>query len=324
MPVCEALGILVDGVFLSAETLFAVLYLLCQLQPAVHHYTPAMAAKTDEALPPTPVALGSPLPRLRVRKPDEEKHPSRTNIFSWGLDVRALWSEPNATTTLVRGLTYAHDGHKVPAGESLGRLLHVDMWQATEATPGRQDHVAELELSRPGSLLASFAKEHPDDTLFLVNIQLPGTPFVHMVCYWRLPVDTLTSDSKFSSLFERFRSGDAAFQNARFKLVPTIVDGPWLVKTAVPQKPAITGNKITQRYYTGRNYVEVDMDIQSSTIANNIVGLCRGYAERLVVDLSLTLQGNNEEELPERIFGSVRFAHLDFTKAEPIPCRVSP
>jgi hypothetical protein len=35
--------------------------------------------------------------------------------------------------------------------------------------------------------------------------------------------------------------------------------------------------------------------------------------------MSLTLQGESKDELPERIFGSVRFNRLDFTKAESMP-----
>jgi hypothetical protein len=38
------------------------------------------------------------------------------------------------------------------------------------------------------------------------------------------------------------------FRNQRFKLIPRIVDGPWVVKASIPQKPALLGQKLTQRY----------------------------------------------------------------------------
>ncbi|KDO17112.1 hypothetical protein SPRG_17479 [Saprolegnia parasitica CBS 223.65] len=318
-PACDiaadALGIFLEGLLLPCETLLALL--VCSLssaEPAIHHYALAnMGTKTtSETLPAT---FTTALPRLHVRSPDKTKQqqarPSMLDLFS----------EPSSSETLVRGLSYATDGKKVPAGDCLGTLLHVDLWKATDDMPGRQDHVAELDLRRPSSLLAT---ANPGDTIFIVNLQVPGTPFVHVVSYWRLSAEALASDAKFAGLFTRFRSNEPeaqSFQDARFKLVPTIVDGPWLIKAAVPQKPAITGTKLTQRYFVGSNYVEVDMDIGSSAIASNIVSLCRGYAERLVVDLSLTLQGNSDVELPERIFGSVRFSHLDLTLATAMPPR---
>ncbi|EQC34827.1 hypothetical protein SDRG_07631 [Saprolegnia diclina VS20] len=314
----DALGIFLEGLLLPCETLLALL--VCSLSsaaPAIRHYAPTnMGTKTNaETLPAT---LTTALPRLHVRSPEETKQCQAR------LPMLDLFSEPSSSETLVRGLSYTIDGKKVRAGDCLGTLLHVDMWKATDEMPGRQDHIAELDLRRPQSLLASSAKAHPDDTIFIVNLQVPGTPFVHVVSYWRLPAEGLSGDTKFAGLFSQFQSNEPeaqAFQDARFKLVPTIVDGPWLIKAAVPQKPAITGSKLTQRYFVGRNYVEVDMDIGSSAIASNIVSLCRGYAERLVVDLSLTLQGNSEAELPERIFGSVRFSHLDLALATAIPPR---
>lgn len=43
------------------------------------------------------------------------------------------------------------------------------------------------------------------------------------------------------------------FRNQRFKLIPRIVDGPWVVKASIPQKPALLGQKLTQRY-RARNF----------------------------------------------------------------------
>ena len=55
-----------------------------------------------------------------------------------------------------------------------------------------------------------------------------------------------------------------------------MTDGPWIVKAAVPSKPALLGRKIIQRYFRGETYFEVDMHVGSSAIASNIVGLARG------------------------------------------------
>jgi len=88
------------------------------------------------------------------------------------------------------------------------------------------------------------------------------------------------------------------FKNMRFKLIPSIVDGPAAVKWAVGTKPTILGqkvstsgfqerianwqacsmffdgfvmdNQVTQRYFKGGRYCEVDVDIGSSVIASQV------------------------------------------------------
>jgi hypothetical protein len=74
-----------------------------------------------------------------------------------------------------------------------------------------------------------------------------------------------------------------------------------MVRSAVPSaKPALLGQKLQQRYFRGKNYVETDVDVSSSAIASQIVGVLRGYAKNFVCDVGVVLQGECEDELPER------------------------
>ncbi|OQR93401.1 hypothetical protein THRCLA_08453 [Thraustotheca clavata] len=268
-----ALSFFLEGILLSAEVVLALFANTpaFKLEPAIHHFALENAKSEGIIHPPTPA-----LPRLRVRNPEESKP-----MESLGIDTNHLWNEPLSCDTMVRSLSYMKDGMKIRAGENLGKLLHVDLWSATQVMDGRQDHVAQLDHARKDSILKYFEIEYPKDTIFITNIQLPGTPFVHVVCYWWLKAEILKAEdaANFLTLWDKFckiDQDDCAFQNERFKLIPTIVDGPWLIRATVPQKPAITGTKLTQRYFRGSNYMEVDMDIASSTIAANIVSVCRG------------------------------------------------
>lgn len=45
----------------------------------------------------------------------------------------------------------------------------------------------------------------------------------------------------------------------RFKLIPSIVSGPFIVRKAVGNKPALLGRKVSQRYFRGAGYVETDV-----------------------------------------------------------------
>jgi len=59
------------------------------------------------------------------------------------------------------------------------------------------------------------------------------------------------------------------------------------------------------------NYMEVDIDIGSSTVANNIVRFVLGYVRTLVVDMCFLIEGKRDDELPEQLIGTSRVAHLE-------------
>ncbi|CBJ48721.1 conserved unknown protein [Ectocarpus siliculosus] len=108
------------------------------------------------------------------------------------------------------------------------------------------------------------------------------------------------------------------FRNQRFKLIPSVVSGPFIVRKAVGNKPALLGRKVSQRYFRGPGYVETDVDVGSSMIAEKIVSLCRGYAKALTVELGICLEGRCDEELPETVMGVIRLVNVDIDMAEPL------
>lgn len=67
----------------------------------------------------------------------------------------------------------------------------------------------------------------------------------------------------------------------------------------------------------GVNFIEVDVDIGSSIIANAIVHLAIGYLTTLTVDLAFLLESQTESELPEQILGTVRLLRMDLAAAVP-------
>ncbi len=103
------------------------------------------------------------------------------------------------------------------------------------------------------------------------------------------------------------------FRNERFKLIPSVTDGPWVVKSAVGSTPALLGKKVIQRYFRGDDYLEIDIHVGSSVIASNIVGLCRGYAKNMVNDTAIVIQGETPDELPERLLCCATLSHIDLT-----------
>ena len=56
----------------------------------------------------------------------------------------------------------------------------------------------------------------------------------------------------------------------------------------------------------GPGYVEVDIDVGSSSVAATVVGLVQGATKSLVVDMGIVLEGHTRDELPESLLGTVR------------------
>jgi len=143
--------------------------------------------------------------------------------------------------------------------------------------------------------------------VFAVNIQVPGARHFSIVYYY-----TLARPADADSLLGRFIHGNDSFRNARLKLIPRVALGPWVVQRAVGTKPLIVGRALKVTYHSSpNNYMEVDIDIGSSTVANNIVRFVLGYVRTLVVDMCFLIEGKRDDELPEQLIGTSRVAHLE-------------
>ena len=122
-----------------------------------------------------------------------------------------------------------------------------------------------------------------------------------------------------------FLLSDSQEKNEVWKIVPIVVEGPWVVKRVVGGKPAIVGTKmpITYSYQPPENglaeYLEADLDIVSSAAARNILAVVRSYTQVLTIDLGFVVQGNSQEELPEQMMLGLRLHGLDPLTAELLP-----
>jgi hypothetical protein len=245
-----------------------------------------------------------------------------------------MWDEPSYETVPLRGYNYLNDHVKVKASRSLLKLIAVDCFY----TRKRVDHLSAL----PNSRTSKLSRTH---FTWCLVIQVPGSQFYYFCLYFcalsevaqKLLSPSLVNDAQarqlatkegypphYVSLLRSFFFGDSdEFRNERFKMVPQILDGPWIVRNAVPNKPALIGKKVTHRYFRstlGAGYMELDMDVSSSSIANRLTQLAIGYASSLVCDLGFTLEGRSSEELPEEILGTARANHTDLVgTAVPLP-----
>ncbi|CAL5001903.1 unnamed protein product [Urochloa decumbens] len=207
------------------------------------------------------------------------------------------WSAPGGEKFMIRGKTYLTDYTKVVGGDPLLKLIAVDWFKVDE----RFDSVA----LHPKSLVQSeAAKKIP--FILVINLQVPAKPNYNLVMYYAAerPVNK-------DSLLGRFIDGTDTFRDARFKLIPSIVEGYWMVKRAVGTKACLLGKAVTCNYLRQDNFLEIDVDIGSSSVARSIIGLVLGYVTSIVVDLAILIEAKEEKELPEYILGTVRLNRVN-------------
>ena len=223
-----------------------------------------------------------------------------------------MWGDVDATTFVVRGPNYASAKLKVPSAPSAFRLLGVDLFDLTEAT----DNIAAHPNNR---VQAARRTGDAPPFVFVVQLQIPnGEQQLGYTAYFA-PDDmgVFEEDTPLARVIKPFFfGGDNNYRDLRFKLIPKIVEGNWVVRKSVGSTPAILGTKLKQNYYSGPGYFELDVNIASSSVAAGVVRLAAGYAKTLVVDLALVIQGEEENELPERVVAAWRIREMDLAVAK--------
>ncbi|WJX74275.1 hypothetical protein P8452_57946 [Trifolium repens] len=211
-------------------------------------------------------------------------------------------TEADPSAFLIRGENYLEDHLKVKANGTLMQMVAAD-WLRSDR---REDDLG----GRPGSIVQKYAAQGGPEFFFIINIQVPGSTTYSLALYYM--INTPLEDTP---LLESFIKGDNSFRNSRFKLIPYISKGSWIVKQSVGKKACLIGQALEINYFQGKNYLEIGIDIGSSSIARGVVSLVLGCLNHLVIELAFLIQGNTCEELPEFLLGTCRLNHLDASKS---------
>ncbi|KAK9126033.1 hypothetical protein Scep_014879 [Stephania cephalantha] len=217
-------------------------------------------------------------------------------------NLACSWTTADPSSFLIRGHRYLEDHRKIKANGTLMQMVAAD-WLRSDK---REDDLG----GRPGSIVQKYAAQGGPEFFFIVNIQVPGSTTYNLALYYMM-----TTPLENSPLLDNFVNGDDSFRNSRFKLIPYISQGSWIVKQSVGKKACLVGQALEINYFRGKNYLELGVDIGSSTVARGVVSLVLGYLTNLVIEMAFLIQANTEEELPEFLLGTCRLNHLDATKA---------
>jgi len=110
-------------------------------------------------------------------------------------------------------------------------------------------------------------------------------------------------------VWTKFLKGDQQYRDARLKLLPVVVDGPWIVKTAVGsgKSPALLGKVIPLQYFfrdpdrTRKGVYEVDVIITASSIAKGILSVVKGHTNSVSIAFAFIIEAAEQDELPETV-----------------------
>ena len=212
------------------------------------------------------------------------------------------WAAADPSAYLIRGGNYLKDHQKIKAKGTLTQLIGAD-WLRSDR---REDDLG----GRPG-IVQDYAARGGPEFFFIVNIQVPGGASMYNIALYYM----LKTPLEENPLLHSFVNGDNAFRNSRFKLIPYISKGSWIVKQSVGKKACLIGQALEVHYFRGKNYLELAVDVGSSTVARGVVSLVLGYLTNLVIEMAFVVQGNTEEELPESLLGTCRLNNLDVSKS---------
>ena len=230
---------------------------------------------------------------------------------------RSMWKEPSPTEFQVRGPRYLEDKAKVRARTCAMKLVAMDLFSCASAA-ARYNVAGHPEALAP-KVAAMGGAGGEQSFYFVMNLVLPGPENLVLLAYWH--VDRARASPVFERMLSAFLAGDKAHRDNRFKLIPKMQNGSFIIRQSVGTRPALIGNKLVNQYHVGNNYCEIDVDISSSSVANAIVNMVKGSVKTLVVDIAILLEAQSADELPEELLGCVRFDHLSLAVAKPLASR---
>ncbi|XP_039039731.1 protein ENHANCED DISEASE RESISTANCE 2-like [Hibiscus syriacus] len=167
-------------------------------------------------------------------------------------------------------------------------MCYIADWK--QMLTGSKSIKPQIKLHCIQSLKFSLKQENKLPFVLVINLEIPAKPNYSLVLYYA--VDRLVNND---SLLEKFLDGTDAFRDSRFKLIPSIVEGYWMVKHAVGTKACLLGKAVSCKYFRQDYFLEIDVDIGSSSVARSVIGLVLGYVTSLVVDLAILIEATKRQ-----------------------------
>jgi hypothetical protein len=242
------------------------------------------------------LALSSPLPQ----------YPDNGGI--------TCWSQPSHELFKVRSVTYLKDRVKINSAPAIFQCRGVDIWITDNA---------ERNISKHPSILGGKLGE--EDT-FIANFLLP---FANFVAYFSVPpLDQMPPH--LARVWIKFVKGDQQYRDRKLKMLPIVIDGPWIVQKAVGpgNAPAMLGRDLPLQYYFSepndakKGVYEVDIHVASSRIARGILNVVKGHIKTLTLAFAFIIEAAEESDLPEQVLAAFQVHALHLEDCPSLPAIV--
>ena len=214
----------------------------------------------------------------------------------------------NSADFKLRGKNYLDDGKKFPSAEAAFRLDGKGAFISNE-------QIFHCAVNLPP--VKEWLEKHKDaaESFFIQTWMIPGPPHFHVINVFHRTLKR-GEDKAFDLAYDRFCDADDSYRNSKLKYKVHFPECPLLVKGAIKalggDRPCIIGNKLKVHYHRGENYMECNINIGSSMIARNVAGVAmKQGGKKLIVDQTFLIEGQEIDELPERLIGGSRVTHID-------------
>ena len=179
-----------------------------------------------------------------------------------------------------------------------------------------------------------------DVPTFIVNLMLPGT---NLVVYFQMPswikkfedVVEEDDDAEDTKAFKRFLRGTDQYRNKRWKILPCLVDGPYIIKVMAPAEKEVTiaGGRVGATWHkydesvdhqSGKKraaLLEVDCDLISNPGVRKICNIVLGQVKNVRIDCAMIVEKPylSEEKEPAACLGLWRMDKVDMNDSPLVP-----
>ncbi len=230
-------------------------------------------------------------------------------IKGGGTSTWGTYSEPRAADFKVRGKHYIVNKKKVESGQTLIPLAHMECFRSNKIEYNFAEHKASWFQHNKHKLT-------DDSFVLIINLQMSSVK-VQLVTYHLLPggLDSVKDATNRSRIRRMVAEVDnQEWLDSHVKMIPRLREAPWVVKMAVKERPVILGKRVAHKYFSGKNYFEMDVCVDSSVVAATTIRLVHGWTASIVCDMVWLLEGTSEQSLPERIMAGVRYEKVNLKK----------
>ncbi|TMW62094.1 hypothetical protein Poli38472_009587 [Pythium oligandrum] len=241
------------------------------------------------------------------------------------------YAQARAETFVVRSLDYKKTKRKEASQGALFEFIGADLLRTTRKTDLLSQRI-------------ELPEEYTGEKLFVINAQLPSYgpsvwgdasydgPGYSMVMCWRIPSEICEElkepKTKTIRLLKRFlEAGNDTSLTDRFKVIAQVTNQDDCGLSGMAKKLLVTHNATPvltrpqhRIYHFDDGSTEVVIDVHAfSYIARRGIYMLLDKTAKLVIDVAFVLQGEAEDELPERILGCCRLDSLEAHKAMDLP-----